>query len=87
MDGDRIGGGLLRRAVIPLADDLHHLELLPRLVQDLVKPDVPIAVDRVARGAADLEQLAAVGLDLLEQPFRRETAEIDLVHVDDDVVI
>src|SRR5438445_261207 len=87
VDGDRVGGRLLRRAVIPLADHLDHLELLARFVQDLVKPVVPIAIDRVPRGPADLEELAAVGFDLLEQPLRRETAELDLVHVDDDVVI
>ena len=73
-----------RRATEEAAGDER---IAARFVQDLVKPVVPIAIDRVPRRAADLEELAAVGLDLLEQPFRRETAEIDLVHVHDDVVI
>src|SRR4051812_20676119 len=66
VDRDRIGGGLLRGAVAPLAHDLDDLELLSRPVQDLAKPDMAIAVDRVPRRAADLEQLAAIALDLLE---------------------
>src|SRR6185436_11067837 len=32
VNGNGVGGGLLRSAVIPLAEDLHHLELLSRLL-------------------------------------------------------
>src|SRR5712664_3262043 len=37
VDGDRVGGRLLRRAVIPLADHPATLDLLGGVLQDLVK--------------------------------------------------
>src|ERR1041385_1298606 len=70
--GDRVRGGLLCRAVVPLADHLDDLDLLARLVEDLVEADVAIAVDRVARRAAHLEQLAALRLDLRSEEHTSE---------------
>ena len=55
--GDGIGDDLLHGAVVPVADDGHDLDS-GLVVEDLVEADRPVAVDRVAGQAADLEHLA-----------------------------
>ena len=53
----RVGGRLLRRAVVPVADDLDDLELA-RLLHHFAEAEMTVAVDRVAGQAAHFEDLA-----------------------------
>ncbi|CLP91927.1 Uncharacterised protein [Mycobacterium tuberculosis] len=43
--GDRVSRDLLGHAIVPLAHDLGHLELLAGSLQLLVKPGVTVGVD------------------------------------------
>ena len=86
VDRNRVGDGFLRGAVIPLSDDFDYLELLARFIEDLVESVVPVAVDRVSRRAAHLKELAAVCLDLLQEPARGEPTEFDLVDIHRDCI-
>ena len=67
LHGDRIGRRLLRRRIIPLADDLDDVPLLAGGVERLVDAVVAVGVDRGAGDAAHFEDLAAVR-DVLDQP-------------------
>ena len=84
--GDGVGRGLLRHAVIPLADDLGDFPLLARRVERLVDAVVPVGVDRRAGDAAHLEDLAAIG-NVLDQPVGPQDAQSLLVDVDVDGVL
>src|SRR5580704_3506810 len=75
VDRNRVGNSFLSGAIIPLSDDFDYLELLARFIEDLVESVVPVAVDRVSRRAAHLKELAAISLDLFQEPTRCEPAK------------
>ena len=84
--GDRVGCRLLRDAVVPLADDFHHVPLLARGSEHFLDAVVTIGVHRGAGHAAHFEDLAAIG-HLVDQPMTPEFAEALLVDVDVDRVL
>jgi len=85
MNGERIGGHLLGRAVVPIADDLHDLPRTFGRVEDFVDADRAVTVDRVAGQATNFEDLAG-GLALigefLADELRPLAAHLQLVFVD-----
>jgi hypothetical protein len=61
MDGDGIGRHLLRRAVIPFADDFDGLPLLAGRSERFLDAVVAVGIDRGAGDTAHFEDLAAAG--------------------------
>ena len=80
--GERVRRHLLRRAGVPVADDLGDVELVAEALDHLAEAVMAVAVDRVARQAAHFEDVARRLAHLRRQELGRHAAHLLLVLVD-----
>jgi len=79
--GERIGGHLLRGAGVPIAHHLRDDELVAGGFHDFAEADMAVTVDRIARQAAHLEDIAGLLARFIYKPFGRHAAHFLLVLV------
>ena len=82
MHGERIGGHLLRGAGVPIAHHLGDVELVAGAFHDFAEADMAVTIDRIARQAAHLEDIAGFLARFINEPFGGHTAHLFLVLVD-----
>ena len=80
--GERICGHLLRGAGVPVAHHLGDVELVASAFHDFAEAEMAVTVDRIARQAAHLEDIAGLLARFIDQPFGRHAAHFLLVLVD-----
>ena len=82
MHGQRVGGHFLRRAVIPVADNLDDFKLVACGFHHSAEADMPVTVHRVAGQAAHLKNLAVLLAHFLDQEVGAHLAHLGLVFID-----